>query len=94
LTLPTGVIPASDIFQGWVVHLFDDKGKNKPYPYIEDKIHFKGKTFEEQMAILHDLKLLAKIGMQVSTKKSCFCQEVLEYLGFLFIQTSYTPLPS
>ena len=36
LTLPMGVMPASDIFQARMVDLFADVGKTRPYPYIDD----------------------------------------------------------
>ena len=46
------------------------------------------------MAILNEiLKLLAQIGMQVSTDKSHFCQKSMEYLGFLLNRTGYKPHP-
>ena len=52
LTLPMGVMPASDIFQAQMVDLFANMGKNRPYPYIDDILHFKGGTFEEHIEIL------------------------------------------
>jgi hypothetical protein len=58
-------------------------GKDKPFPCIDDILHFKGKRFKEHMAILNEiLKLLAQIGMQVSTDKSHFCQKSIHtFLG-------------
>ena len=95
LTLPMGVMPASDIFQARMVDLFANMGKNRPYPYIDDILHFKGDTFEEHIEILCKiLKLLTKMGMQISVEKSCFCQASLEYLGFELNRTGYRPLPS
>jgi hypothetical protein len=73
LTLPMGVMPASDIFQARMVDLFANMGKNRPYPYINDILHFKGDTFEEHIEILCKiLKLLTKMGMQISVKKVAF----------------------
>jgi hypothetical protein len=95
LTLPMGVMPASDIFQARMVDLFANMGKNRPYPYINDILHFKGDTFEEHIEILCEiLKLLTKMGMQISVEKSRFCQASLEYLGFELNRTGYRPLPS
>jgi hypothetical protein len=66
-----------------MVDLFASMGKNRPYPYIDDILHFKGNTFEEHIEILCKiLKLLTSMGMQISVEKSCFCQASLEYLGF------------
>jgi len=79
LTLPMGVMPASDIFQARMVDLFANMGKNRPYPYIDDILHFKGDTFEEHILILGQiLQLFESIGMQVSAEKSRFCQTSLE----------------
>ncbi len=90
-----GVMPASDIFQARMAHLFAGMGKKKPCPYIDDILHFKGATFDEHLAILDDiLKLIATAGMQVSAEKSRFCQESLEYIGFQLNRTGYKPLPS
>jgi hypothetical protein len=95
LTLPMGVMPASDIFQAQMVDLFANMGKNRPYPYIDDILHFKGDTFKEHIEILCKiLKLLTKMGMQISVEKSRFCQASLEYLGFELNRTGYRPLPS
>jgi hypothetical protein len=95
LTLPMGVMPASDIFQARMVHLFAGMGKKKPCPYINDILHFRGATFDEHLAILDDiLKLIATAGMQVSAEKSRFCQELLKYLSFQLNRTGYKPLPS
>ncbi len=52
LTLPMGVMPALDIFQAWMVNLFTRMGKNRPYPYIDNILHFKGDTSEEHIEIL------------------------------------------
>ncbi len=65
-----------------------------PFPYIDDILHFKGKTFEEHLLILDKiLNLIRKSGLQVSNEKSCFCQDSIEYLGFKLNQTGYQPLP-
>ena len=53
LMLPMGVMPAWDIFQARMVHLFMGMRKKKPCPYIDDILHFKGATFNEHLAI-HD----------------------------------------
>ena len=41
LTLPMGVMPASDLFQARMVHIFADKNNKRPFPYIDDILHFK-----------------------------------------------------
>ena len=90
LTLPMGVMPASDIFQARMVDLFTNMGKNRPYPHIDGILHFKGDTFDEHIEILGQiLRLLALMGMQVSAEKSRFCQASLEYLGFKLNRTGY-----
>jgi hypothetical protein len=95
LTLPMGVMPASDLFQARMVHLFAEMGERQPFPYIDDILHFKGSSFDKHMTILDKiLRLIGKSGMQVSTKKSRFCHESVEYLGFQLHRTGYTPLPS
>jgi hypothetical protein len=69
-------------------------GERRPYPYIDDILHFKGGSFEEHLAILNEiLELLTKCGMQVS-EKSRFCQTSVEFLGFKLNQAGYLPLPS
>ena len=94
LTLPMGVMPATDLFQARMVHVFADMDERRPYPYIDDILHFKGDTFEEHLAILNEiLQLLIACGMQVSDK-SRFCQSSLEFLGFQLDRTGYRPLPS
>jgi len=95
LTLPMGVMPASDIFQARMVDLFTNMGKNRPNPYSDDILHFKGDTFKEHIRILGQiLQLFESIGMQVSVEKSRFCQTSFEYLGFKLNRTGYKPLPS
>ena len=69
--------------------------KRRPFPYINDVLHFKGATFNEHISILDEiLTLIGDSGMQVSTEKSRFCQESVEYLGFQLHCTGYMPLPS
>ena len=41
LMLPMGVMPASDLFQYRMVHIFADMGKDHPLPYIDDILHTK-----------------------------------------------------
>ncbi len=94
LMLPMGVMPATDIFQARMVHVFADMGEQHPFPYVDDILHFKGNTFEEHLEILNEiLQLLAKCGLQVSDK-SRFCQASVEFLGFQLDRTGYRPLPS
>ena len=42
LTLPMGVMSASDLFQSRMVHMFTGMNKRCPFPYIDDVLHFKG----------------------------------------------------
>ena len=49
LTLPMGVMPASDLFQARKVHTFAEMGDQRPFPYIDDILHFKGATFKEHI---------------------------------------------
>ncbi len=94
LTLPMGVMPATNIFQARMVHMFANMGETPPYPYVDDILHFKGGSFKEHLAILNEiLELLTKCGMQVS-EKSQFCQNSVEFLGFKLNQIGYLPLPS
>jgi hypothetical protein len=95
LTLPMGVMPASDLFQARMVHIFAGMDKRRPFPYIDDILHFKGDTFEQHLSILEKiLGLIGKNGLQVSVEKSRFCQESVEYLRFQLNRTGYEPLPS
>jgi hypothetical protein len=95
LTLPMGVMQASDLFQSRMVHMFAGMNERRPFPYIDNVLHFKGATFEEHISILDEiLALIGNTGMQVCADKSCFCQESMEYLGFQLHRTCYTPLPS
>jgi hypothetical protein len=86
---------ATDLFQVRMIHPFANMGNRWQCPHIDDIFHFKGETFDKHQLILNKiLKLLAKSGMQVSANKSCFCQELLEYLGFQLNHTDYKPLTS
>ncbi len=81
LTLPMGVMPASDLFQARMVHIFAGMDERRPFPYIDDILHFKGDTFEQHLSILVEiLGLIGKNSLQVSAEKSCFYQESVEYL--------------
>jgi hypothetical protein len=54
-----------------MVHLFAEMGERRPFPYINDILHFKGSLFDEHMTILDEiLRLIGKSGMQVSDEKS------------------------
>ena len=55
LTLPMGVMPASDLFQARMGHLFAEMGEWRPFPYIDDILHFKGSSFDEHMSILDEI---------------------------------------
>ena len=93
-TLPMGVMPAMDLFQARMAHLFTEMGDWCPFPYIDDVLHFKGSTFEEHMTILDEiLKKIGQSGLQVSAEKSRFCQESVKYLVFKLHRMGYTPLP-
>ncbi len=95
LTLPIGVMPALDLFQARMVHIFAGMDERRPFPYIDDILNFKGDTFEQHLSILEEiLGLIGKNGLQISAEKSHFCQESVEYLGFQLIWTGYEPLPS
>jgi hypothetical protein len=90
-----GVMPASDLFQARMVHIFAGMDEQRPFPYINNILHFKGDTFERHLSILDEiLGLIGKNGLQVSAEKSRFCQESVEYLGFQLNWTGYEPLPS
>ena len=95
LTLPMGVMPASDLYQARMVHIFAPMKSLRLFPYIDDVLHFKGATFEEHLNILDKiLRQIGQAGLQVSTEKSRFCQECVEYLGFLLKRTGYEPVLS
>jgi hypothetical protein len=93
LTLPMGVMPALALFQSRMVHMFADMNERHPFPYIDTILHFRGTTFEEHIVILDEiLHLIRESGLQVSAKKSRFCQESIKYLRFKLNQTGYQPL--
>jgi hypothetical protein len=95
LTLPMGVMPASNLFQARMIHIFAPMKNLRPFPYIDDVLHFKGQTFEEHLSILDEiLRRIGEAGLLVSADKSRFCQECVEYLGFLLKRTGYEPMPS
>ena len=58
LTLPMGVMPASDLFQSRMVHMFAGMNEWRPFPYINNDLHFKGTTFEEHISILDEILTL------------------------------------
>ena len=65
-----------------MVSVFALMGENWPSSCIDDILLTKGSTFKEHLYLLKTfLKLLMDSGMQVNTKKSNFCQKVLEFLG-------------
>ena len=41
LTLPMGVMPATDLFQARMVHVFADMEDRRPYAYIDNILHYK-----------------------------------------------------
>jgi hypothetical protein len=82
LTLPMGVMPASDLFHARMVNTFAEMGDQCSFPYIDNILHFKGSTFEEHIEILDTIfRLIGGKGLQVSAEKS-LCQESVKYLGF------------
>jgi hypothetical protein len=95
MTLPMGVMSASNLFQLRMCHLFAKLNERKPFVYIDDILHYRGGKFEEHLSFYNEiLKLIVTSGMQVSTKKSRFCQQSLEYLGFKLNHHGYKPLAS
>ena len=94
LMLPMGVMPATDLFQARMMHVFAEMQEKRPFPYVDDILHFKGDKFEEHLAILNEiLQRLADCGFQISDK-SRFCQTSVEFLGFRLDRTGYSPLPT
>ena len=90
--LPMGIKPATDIFQSRMVGIFQQMGKNKPNPYIDDIFHGKGNTFERHLTILDEMfQLLEDHGMQVNLEKSKLCATEVEFLGFCVKQTGFQP---
>ena len=78
-----------------MVHVFAGMKERWPFTYIDDILHFKGDTLEEHLLNLDEiLRLIGESSLQVSTEKSRFCQESVEYLGFLLSRTGYQPVPS
>ena len=61
-----GVMPASDLFQARMVHNFAPMKSLRPFPYIDDVLHFKGPTFEEHLAILDEI--LRQIGQRAASQ--------------------------
>jgi hypothetical protein len=94
LTLLMGVMLVSDLFQSRMAHIFANMNERHPFPYIDDILHFKGKTFEEHLLILDKiLKLIGNSRLQVSAEKNRFCQESVKYLGFKLNWMGYQSLP-
>ena len=73
LILPMGVMPALDLFQARMVHMFTDMKEWCPFLYIDGILHFKGDMFKQHLLILDKtLQLIGKYNLQVSTEKSRF----------------------
>jgi hypothetical protein len=70
LTLPMGVMPALDLFQARMVHIFAGMDGRRPFPYIDDILHFKGDTFKQHLLSLEEiLGLIGKNGTSKHREK-------------------------
>ncbi len=92
--LPMGVKPATDIFQSRIVRLFAPMQDCAPSSYLDDNLHIKGKDFIEHLSILDEvLTQIEEAKLQVNAKKSTWCANTLEFLGFVSYPDGYAPLP-
>ena len=93
LRLPMGVMCAPDIFQNRTSDLMAHLQFVKVY--IDDLLVITKESFEDHLAKLKQtLSTLQKAGLKCNLQKSFFCQEQVEYLGYLLTRDGIKPLPN
>ena len=92
LRMPMGIMSAPDIFQNRMSDLMAHLQFVKVY--IDDLLMITKDSFEEHLAKLKQvLTTLQKAGLKCNLSKSFFCQEQVEYLGYLLTREGINPTP-
>ena len=90
--LPMGISTPPDIFQ----NKMSDQMRELEFVrvYLNDLIIITNGSFEDHLAKLNQaLHLLQKAGLKCNVKKSFFCHQQVEYLGYLLRKEGIKPLP-
>ena len=90
--LPMGISTAPDIFQNKMSDLMRELEFVRVY--LDDLLIITNGSFEDHLAKLNQaLHLLQKAGLKCNVNKSFFCQQQVEYLGYLLTREGIKPLP-
>ena len=93
LRLPMGIMCAPDIFQNKMSDLMRHLEYVKVY--IDDLLVITKESFEDHLDKLKQvLQALLEAGLKCNLAKSFFCQEQVEYLGYLLTRDGIKPLPN
>ena len=91
--LPMGIMTAPDIFQNKMSDLMSHLEFVRVY--LDDLLIITDGSFDDHLARLEEaLLLLQDSGLKCNLTKSFFCQEQVEYLGYLLTREGIKPLPS
>ena len=92
LRMPMGIMCAPDIFQNRMSDLMAHLQFVKVY--IDDILLITKDSFEDHLAKLRQvLSTLHDAGLKCNLSKSFFCQEQVEYLGYLLTREGIKPTP-
>jgi hypothetical protein len=90
LRLPMGLCNSPDIFQEKINELMD--GLDFVRAYLDDVLIPTKNSFEEHLEQLEQvLTRLQSAGLKVNASKSKFCQDKLEYLGYVITRSGIQP---
>ena len=90
LSMPIGIVMATDVFQARLACLFSHI--SHVLVYIDDIAIIGYSTYEEHMKdVAEVLDILSKVGMQVNPLKCEWAQDNIDYLGFVLTQTGIKP---
>jgi hypothetical protein len=93
LRLPMGISCSPDIFQEKMSSLMQHLDFVKTY--LDDILVISCSTFEDHISKLEIvLKLLAEKGLRINAKKSTFCTDQIEYLGYWITKSGIQPMPN
>ena len=90
--LPMGLCNSPEIFQEQLSHLFRDLEYVREY--IDDLLITSNSTVDDHLVKVDTvLAKLRKAGLKVNAKKSLFCKDQVEYLGYLMTRHGIKPQP-
>ena len=90
--LPMGLSSSVDIFQEKMSEMFQDLENVRAY--IDDLLVLSTGTYEDHLEKLDEvLRRLNKAGLKVNAKKSHFCTDEVEYLGYRISRKGIQPIP-